>query len=271
VGPLSRAARCSRSGLRGVDRRPRGQASLIASSRERLPDGTVVVSPHLDDAVLSLGASIACTSRSGRRVTVVTVFAGTPESIAPAGGWDRRAGFSTEGEAVAARRREDREACALVGAEPRWLHFSDADYRPRLDPDEIGDAVCAAVGPATAVLLPGFPLTNDDHAWLARVLLERRRAFPQVGLYAEQPYRYAMGAGRLVDEAVGSVAGDARASWTHPAAGIADRRSKRRAILAYRSQTSLLGFTQRRGRKLTRMLWHELLHRGEAVAWLQPG
>ncbi len=48
----------------------------------------VVVSPHSDDAVLSLGAAIAAWARRGAEVEVLTVFALDPGSHAPAGGWD---------------------------------------------------------------------------------------------------------------------------------------------------------------------------------------
>src|SRR5207244_2118642 len=88
----------------------------------------VVISPHLDDAIFSLGAAIAQTVRSGGDVTVLTVFAGDPSSSAPAGNWDARAGFATVGEAAHARRREDERACAHVGAIPVWLPFGDEQY-----------------------------------------------------------------------------------------------------------------------------------------------
>ena len=40
----------------------------------------VVLSPHLDDAALSVGASIASLVESGTRVTVLTLFAGCPKA-----------------------------------------------------------------------------------------------------------------------------------------------------------------------------------------------
>ena len=54
----------------------------------------VVVSPHLDDGVLSLGASMASWSRRGARVELLTVLAGDPGSEVATGGWDGRAGFA---------------------------------------------------------------------------------------------------------------------------------------------------------------------------------
>src|SRR5204862_73519 len=72
---------------------PPEYASFVAFGlpvRERLR--FAVVSPHLDDAILSLGAGIMGAGRAADEVSVVTVFAGDPESRAPAARWDARAG-----------------------------------------------------------------------------------------------------------------------------------------------------------------------------------
>ncbi len=224
-----------------------------------LADPTLVVSPHLDDAVLSLGASIARTTRAGRHVTVLTVFAGNTESALAAGGWDGRGGFATEGEASRARRLEDQEACRGLGAEPLWLSFSEADYRDGLDGEAIWSAVTAAVTDARPedVLLPGFPLTNPDHAWIGDLLSERSLPCRRVGLYAEQPYRYASAPRALGDE------------WLRTGRDPRDVWRKRRATLAYTSQLPLLGLSQRRYLKLNRMLIHERLRGGEAIKWIR--
>src|SRR5207237_3587305 len=141
-------------------------------------------SPHLDDAVLSLGAAIAGATRAGARVTVLTVLAGDPGSALKAGEWDRRAGFATLGEAARARRREDERACELVGARPAWLPYCDDQY-PRGGTDQaIRADVVAAVGSA-AVLIPGHPLEHPDHEWL-RGLLEPSFDPTLVGVYLEQ-------------------------------------------------------------------------------------
>jgi LmbE family N-acetylglucosaminyl deacetylase len=235
--------------------------------REPLPDGLVVVSPHLDDAILSLGASIARAARAARKIDVLTVFAGAPESTAPAGGWDRRGGFSTEGDAATARRLEDREACTIVGAEPTWLSFPDADYAATRDAETVWSAVAGVVDGAGAVLIPGFPLTNADHAWLARTLLRRPLPCGQIGLYAEQPYRYTE-RGRSRRPRTPDFVPQPESRWLRPAARMRDRSAKRRAILAYRSQMPLLTFSRDGWRKLDRMLRHEGLRRGERVVWL---
>jgi LmbE family N-acetylglucosaminyl deacetylase len=234
------------------------------------PDRLVVVSPHLDDGVLSLGAFLATASRSGCRVTVLTVFGGDPDSRKPAGGWDSRAGFATEGEAVQARRAEDRAACAAVGAEPVRLSFSEADYRERLDEGEVHRAVSEATD-AHVVLLPGFPLGNPDHAWVTGLLLRGGLGVERIGLYAEQPYRYWAGRARLptrlleaATPAVGPLA------WARQAGALSSWRTKRAAIREYRSQLPLLGLDRGYPSRLDRMLAREIVSRGEAIAWVPP-
>ncbi len=87
----------------------------------------VILSPHLDDAALSLGATIAYASEVGLAVTVLTVLAGDPDSEEPAGTWDTICGFATAGEAARVRRAEDANACEILGAEPMWLPFAYGD------------------------------------------------------------------------------------------------------------------------------------------------
>ncbi|MGZ4335701.1 MAG: PIG-L deacetylase family protein [Gaiellaceae bacterium] len=210
----------------------------------------LVVSPHLDDAILSLGATMTHVARSGASVAVLTVFAGNPESTRPASGWDRRAGFETEGEAATARRSEDLEACRVVGAAPTWLPFAPGSYGDRRDPDEVWSALTPAVTRADTVYVPGFPLTNEDHAWLAALFVGRDLSVDLVR-YSEQPYRYG------VREEGRSPGRD----WERSRVAIADYRRKRRAVQAYRSQLPLLGLT----RNLNRLLLHEFMHGGEAL------
>jgi LmbE family N-acetylglucosaminyl deacetylase len=186
----------------------------------------VVVSPHLDDAALSLGAAISRATRTGARVTILTVLAGNPGSDEPAGEWDRSSGFATAGEAAERRREEDRLACEQLGARPVWLSFGDEQYERGATDAEIRAAVVEAAGTGS-VLLPGFPLAHDDHRWLHGLLAG---AFDpaRVGLYAEQPY--AAFEGRRPPE-----------PWTRLPAGLGDRRRKLAAYRAYASQHEPLG------------------------------
>lgn len=224
----------------------------------------VVVSPHLDDGVLSLGAAMAAWRRSGAAVELLTVLGCDPSSDAPAGGWDRRAGYATEGESALARREEDRHACALLGATPTWLPYGSVDYERHGDEEEVREAVATALAGADAVLLPGFPLSHPDHEWLVRVLLARPPRGARLGLYAEQPYARRDGGqvaapGWLAETLGGSP------TFAPVRAAARDRLAKWRAIRAYRSQLPLLGM-----RRSLRRGPVAVAAETEWVAWADP-
>ncbi|MGE5691555.1 MAG: PIG-L deacetylase family protein [Pseudomonadota bacterium] len=228
----------------------------------------VVVSPHLDDGVLSMGTTIARLARAGTPVEVLTVFAGDLGSAAPASGWDARGGFATEGAATAGRRAEDREACRILGARAVWLPFADGDYGRARDAGEVWSAVAEVVDGAETVLLPGFPLTNPDHAWLTSVLLARPLPVRRVGCYVEQPYTLWLSRGELRGTPASSI--EPELGWEWLPGGCVDRWAKWRAIRAYRSQLPLLGRARRRGSSLARLLFSDVPHAGEALRWLPP-
>jgi LmbE family N-acetylglucosaminyl deacetylase len=207
----------------------------------------VVVSPHSDDGVLSLGASMARWAREGRDVELLTVLALDPGSSAPTRGWDLRAGFATEGEAARARREEDRVACARLGVTPRWLPFGSVDFERHGDEAAVWDAVREAVDGAGVVLVPGSPLSHPDHAWL-NALFASRMSSEALGLYAEQPYTLRTRG----------------APFAEATLGMRDRVSKWRAVRAYRSQLPLLGMRRSVRRGALRLALAD-----ERIAW--PG
>jgi LmbE family N-acetylglucosaminyl deacetylase len=148
----------------------------------------LVISPHLDDAVLSCGQLLA--SHPGS--TVITVFAGTPQDGQQATDWDGRCGFRNAAEAMQARRREDETALALLGARPHWLGFCDSQYgiTPRLD--DLSDALQAALLDLLPdVVLYPLGLFHSDHllvhdaATAALAALTGALAFA----YEDVPYR----------------------------------------------------------------------------------
>jgi LmbE family N-acetylglucosaminyl deacetylase len=124
----------------------------------------VIVSPHLDDAVLGCGLLMA--AHPG--VTVVTVFAGNPPAYPTTMRyWDVQGGFGPDDDVMAVRRAEDRAALALLDATPEHLDFVEHTYRPGdqpVGPEEIAGPLAAAIAEQrpTAVLAP-FGLANPDH------------------------------------------------------------------------------------------------------------
>jgi LmbE family N-acetylglucosaminyl deacetylase len=236
-------------------------------SLENLNGRVVVVSPHLDDAVMSLGSALAQAVQEGAKVEILTVFSDVPSSTAPASLWDSQCGFATEGEAATARREEDRRACAVLGAKPRWLDFGAECYERRGNDDDIHSAVTSAIDGADAVLIPGFPLAHADHANLSRLLLRKGINFPRIGLYAEQPYMFTQGktpVGAALSPPLQSVVG-AIPPWTRMRTRRVFWRSKYRAVRSYGSQLRRLGLGKI---GLHRMLWREAAQGGEAIVWL---
>ena len=93
------------------------------------PADIVILSPHLDDAVISLGGMISREVARGRTVDIWTCFTEGPdlETIPPA-----QRGLGD----YATRREEDRRALAVLGASHRWLNLRERIWRdPALGQD----------------------------------------------------------------------------------------------------------------------------------------
>jgi LmbE family N-acetylglucosaminyl deacetylase len=200
-----------------------------------VPGGKILVlSPHLDDGVLSLGGFIATAVVAGADVRIVTIFGGDPDSTASAGNWDSQSGFSTAGEATRSRREEDRRACERLGAATEWLPFLDKEYGAPPDGDEVWDRLAAHVQRADLVFTPGRPLIHPDHDWVASLVSQRMVDWSKVVFYAELPYhvfpeRGLPGERKTTDHALSR-------EWTAPRLSYRARESKWRSTAAYASQ-----------------------------------
>jgi LmbE family N-acetylglucosaminyl deacetylase len=90
----------------------------------------VYLSPHLDDAVLSCGATIARQVDTGDQVDVLTIMTGTPSGVAlSAYAKELHVKAGNPEDMMATRRAEDEAACAVLGAILDHLKFLDAPYR----------------------------------------------------------------------------------------------------------------------------------------------
>lgn len=90
----------------------------------------ILLSPHLDDAILCLGGWASALPRETFAVTLTTVFAGIPPTglLSPAA-YAFHQDCGLDDDAVLERRAEDLAAAALVGAKAHWLDIPDAIYR----------------------------------------------------------------------------------------------------------------------------------------------
>jgi len=90
----------------------------------------LAVSPHLDDAVFSVGATLARLADAGHEVTVVTCFtASVPDPTGFALACQTDKGLPPEVDYMDLRRAEDRAATAVVGAAPEHLPLAEAPHR----------------------------------------------------------------------------------------------------------------------------------------------
>lgn len=225
----------------------------------------VVVSPHSDDAVLSLGATLAAHARTGGGVLVVTVLAGDPGSSAPASPWDAAGGFASAAEAATRRAREDVRACRLVGADVAHLSGSDEQYGQPWDEDALWAGLRAALEDADEVLLPGLPLAHDDHRSVTRFVIERLAPDRPVRLYAEEPYFGALRGGGITDDPWhGQVA------WSGTPLAARDTATKIVAVMQYWTQVKLLtgarSVLDPRWTRLPGRLWAAARGRGEWIS-----
>lgn len=157
-------------------------------------DPLLIVSPHLDDAVLGCGQLMA-----GRPdAVVVTVFAGKAPDPTTVTSYDANCGFSSAGPAMRARRIEDREAVASLRAYVRQLEFVDYQYTPADRPAH-GDIIRAICDVAREVqpelILWPVGLGHPDHQLVAEAGRMARNLEPsdwwpdQHWVYEELPYR----------------------------------------------------------------------------------
>jgi len=202
----------------------------------------LVVSPHLDDSVLSCGLLLTANPSA----IVCTVFTAPPRDNMSTD-WDRQAGFTDAFEAMSVRRQEDTEALQMLHAEPIHLPFRDAQYgdTPPLEAltDALRHTLLAHV--PDKVLIP-LGLFHSDHtlvsdACLALITEMRGMAFHA---YEDVPYRkMEQAVAKRIEELrnrgyVVAPADDLPATTRESAS---HEQMKREAIAAYASQLRAFG------------------------------
>jgi LmbE family N-acetylglucosaminyl deacetylase len=142
----------------------------------------VVISAHLDDAVLSAYSVLAFETQ------VVTVLAAIP-SPGHVAGWDAEGGATDSRQRVLERREEDLAALARCGAEAVHLDFADGQYveaemLPAPASEEVQATLTRFVSDASEVYAPAG-IGNAEHAFVRDAVLAVR---PDAILYADLPY-----------------------------------------------------------------------------------
>jgi LmbE family N-acetylglucosaminyl deacetylase len=204
-------------------------------------DPILVVSPHLDDAVLSVGQLI-----DSRPCCVATVLTGTPLRRSMRTPFDVAAGFNSANLAMKGRRHED--ASALVGLNATSIHLGllDSQYSGGQPPAH--DLLCAAIAQAAdqalahlpeQVLLAPLGLAHPDHVAVADACadLAARRPELQLWVYEELPARIVWP--ELVEPRLQRLR-DLGWNPTLAFMGTGSIHAKHAAIICYRSQLAAL-------------------------------
>jgi len=214
----------------------------------------LAVSPHLDDAALSVGALLAGLASGEAEVHVVTLFAGPPqEPLSPvARAFHADCGLPGDSTAVEMRHHEDLAAMGVLGARGHHADLLDAVYRRRLDggwlcdhdramfdgmsaAEDIMAAVSASVERFRALVAPDLILTcaavggHTDHLLVrTAVMAIALRTETEAFLWEDLPYAF----GTTLPPDIGP-------ALRVPAAPN-DWARKQKAIACYSSQTQML-------------------------------
>jgi LmbE family N-acetylglucosaminyl deacetylase len=212
-----------------------------------------IISPHLDDAVLSCGALLSqCTS-----ALIVTVMSGDSPDLEVLTEWDRMCGFENAALAMSARRNEDHLAAEILSCDVLHLPFPDGQYAPDVSTDDLVEGLTNALHDRQidTLLLP-LGIFHSDHMRVAAAWQHPafsallRNPYMRVICYEDVPYRHI---GDALQQALAKLTSlgwhacslrsardrsDARAIDGSPSARALTL--KRSALLAYASQLKAL-------------------------------
>lgn len=165
----------------------------------------IVLSPHLDDAMISTWSLIA----RGSVPAVVNVFTGEPLGADTLSIWDKVCGFASSHEVCRLRVAEDAAALGVYGIEPINLGYRDATVRrAETDPEARAAPEIAVIAgdvevairklhaglpgiPEVAAPLGGGPRAHPDHVLVRdAALILHRLGRIALTIYADQPYVY---------------------------------------------------------------------------------
>ena len=165
-------------------------ARRAAASVKYDPLGPVVLlSPHLDDAVLSCWGIL----RRPGTVQAINFFTGTPRR-GDLSTWDRITGAGDPATQMRWRVSEDTEALATANRRPHNLDLIDSQYR-RVAPSiaSLRSAVAKVAPSASCIYAPAGIGGHPDHTLTKRVALDLLADGVPVRLYADLPYAVRFG------------------------------------------------------------------------------
>lgn len=196
----------------------------------------LVICPHGSDAIFSCGEVLA----SRRGIVLVTLFAATPSAGLPLTDWDAAGGFSSTGEAMAQRSKEQERAASLLHVLSLPQDFLGSQYGDPPNAIGLGEAIATVIDEESpdSIMLPAG-LHHVDHVLAHQAgLLARTRAPQRQWLIYEEVFYRRMPAllqQRLTGLAHFGITATPVAFDTH-----AQAERKRHAVQCYTSQLRAL-------------------------------
>jgi LmbE family N-acetylglucosaminyl deacetylase len=163
---------------------------------------SIIISPHFDDAALSLGGLL---SREDRPALVATFFTDPPET-ATTTKWDKLAGFTDSSDIKKIRTEENHKAMGLFKAETATYSYMDDEYGrdesgEELQSDlaqDIQTLIAAHANQTVYIYAPALfteGLTHPDHEVLHKAFVDVANGFPNKNVkfffYEDLPYTIA--------------------------------------------------------------------------------
>ncbi len=151
---------------------------------------TIILSPHFDDGVLSLGGLMA---KLKDQALVATFFTQKPTELMHTQ-WDKISGFSDSDEAIFARTKENEKALLPLGTIIRNYDYPDFQYRKKGEDVKIRGEISKDIetlikvyknrkisiyGPATF----GPKITHPDHQIVHDALMDVWKNNKKAGIY----------------------------------------------------------------------------------------
>lgn len=186
----------------------------------------LVISPHLDDAALSLGQTLA----GQPDATVLTVLAGVPADDGRLTPYDELCGFTSSAEAVRTRLDENERACAVLDVDHIDGPWLDDQYREPFPGLVLDRWLITRLTGFDTVLIP-VGIGHPDHIRVAAVALAATTGI-RTGVYLESPWyvRHPRDSVHTLDAIA------ARWPLTPAELPVGSRDTKREAVECYASQ-----------------------------------
>lgn len=173
---------------------------LIKNKDEESDRLTIILSPHFDDASLSLGGLL---SQEGKNALIVNFFVGGPTN-ATTTDWDIRSGFASSTNAEVYRIKESENSAKITGAQTENLFYQDYQYGRQLSDEELVSEISKDIqlliasksnikeinvyGPA----IFSHDISHPDHAALHQAFMNVARDYPGTTthfyIYEDMPY-----------------------------------------------------------------------------------